>query len=60
MYTRKTIDLYVVQGKYSNDWEDVTSETNRKEALQRLREYRENEPYNFRIVVRREKIDLQN
>ena len=42
-YTRKTYDEWQIQGLYSGQWEEVCSEDNRKEALQRLKEYRENE-----------------
>ena len=45
-----------IQGRYSREtgWETVTTETTKKEALTRLREYRENEPeYTHRIVRER-------
>jgi len=35
---------YDVQGNYGYGWEAVTCEETRREALKRLREYRENEP----------------
>lgn len=58
-YIRKTRDVYEVQqwtGKQYG-WEAVTAETTRKEAKERLREYRENQPqYPARLVVKREKI----
>jgi hypothetical protein len=42
---------YDVQGNYGQGFETVCSEDSRKEALVRLREYRENEPeYPHRIV----------
>jgi hypothetical protein len=50
---KKPIYAYNVQAFYARQygWEDVTQEDTRKEALQRLREYRENEPnYNHRII----------
>lgn len=55
---RKTKDIHVVQGNYGggHGWEDVTAEETRKEALARLREYRENESAPFRLIRRREKI----
>lgn len=47
---------YVVQGNYGWGWEDVTVEDTRAEALQRLWEYRANEPrYPHRLIVRRER-----
>ena len=53
----KTRVIYVVQGHYGHHgWEDVTAEETRKEALARLREYRENESAPFRLIRRREKI----
>lgn len=48
---------YVVQGHYggSAGWEDLTAETTRSEARDRLREYRENEPeHRHRIIERKE------
>ena len=58
-YTRKTRDVYVVQGLYPgpSGWEDVTEENTRTEGRARLREYRENCPeYPHRLIVRRERI----
>jgi hypothetical protein len=49
--------IWVVQGYYGRlyGWEDVTAEETRKEALVRLREYRENEPqYRHRLKRQRE------
>jgi hypothetical protein len=34
----------------------VTTETSRKEARERIKEYRENAPMTYRIVKKREKI----
>ena len=57
MYIRKTRDIFTVQGLYAGNWEDETSETTRREAIQRLREYRENMPeYPHRLVKTRESI----
>ena len=51
MYQRKTSDEYRVQGYYAQGWEEVTAEDNRKDAKERLRECRENEPGTaFRII----------
>ena len=55
----KTQVIFVVQGNYGygHGWEDVTAETTRAEAKQRLREYRENEQgVPFRLIRRRERI----
>jgi len=48
--------LKVVQGYYGCGWEDVTAETDPREARARLREYRDNEPeYPHRLISRRVK-----
>lgn len=58
-YLRKTQDVWTVQGNYGCGWEDVTAEDRRREALVRLREYRENEPqYVHRLIKRREPIAM--
>lgn len=36
--------IYVVQGNYGQGWEDLTAETTKSEAQERLREYNDNEP----------------
>ena len=59
-YVRTTVDEWAVQGDYNfgHGWEDLTVETSRKEAVERRREYRENEPgTRLRIVKRRVKIE---
>ena len=56
----KTKLIHVVQGNYGygHGWEDVTAEDTRKEAMARIREYRENERgVPFRLIRRREKIE---
>jgi hypothetical protein len=55
----KTKIVHVVQGNYGygHGWEDLTAEDTRKEALARLREYRENEAGPFRLIRRRERIE---
>jgi hypothetical protein len=56
-YQRKTKDVFTVQGLYFSNWEDETSENNRREAIERLKEYRENMPeYSHRLIKTREKI----
>ena len=53
-YIRKTEDEFNVQGNYGFGWEDVCAESTYREARERLREYRDNEPgYPHRIKVRR-------
>ncbi len=57
MYTRKTVDIWEIQGNYGCGWECVTAEETRKEARERFREYTENEPgVPFRMKLKREKI----
>jgi hypothetical protein len=58
-YTRKTRDTYELQGNYGHGdgWECLTAEDSRAEIRQRLKEYRENEGGNYRIVKKRERID---
>jgi hypothetical protein len=56
-YIRKTIDVYDLEGYTGSQygWELMTRELTRKEAQERRKEYRENQPqYSYRIVKRRE------
>jgi len=47
---------YEIQGNYGQGWEAVTTETDKSEARDRLREYRENEPdYPHRLRTVRSK-----
>lgn len=56
-YERKTEDEYQVHGKYAHGWEEVTAEDTCKEAKERLKEYRENEPgTEFKLVRKMVKI----
>ena len=56
-YKRKTIDLFTVQGLYYGQWEDETTETSRREGIDRLKEYRQNMPeYAHRLIKQRERI----
>lgn len=45
--------LIVIQGNYGGRWEDVTAETNWKDARANLKAYRANESVPFRAVTRR-------
>lgn len=56
-YTRKTRDIFEVQGNYGHGWECVTAEETYKEARARLKEYRENECAPFRLKLKRERIE---
>lgn len=51
----KWVIEHIVQGNYGygHGWEDETAEETRKEALQRLCEYRENGPGAYRLIRRR-------
>lgn len=54
MYTRKTKDVYVLQGNYGCGWESVLEEDKRKDAMERLKEYRENQPqYPLKVIKKR-------
>jgi len=55
-YTRKTVDEYQIHGNYGFGFEDVTAEDTYKAAKEQLKCYRENEPYQFKIVVKRVRI----
>lgn len=44
---------YVVQGNYGQGWEDVYTGETKQDALDRLNEYRRNEPYSFRLTTRK-------
>jgi len=46
--------LYVLQGSYSYGFEDLTTSENKREIMNDLRDYRENEGGAYRIVKRRE------
>lgn len=51
-YKRKTEDEFNVQGNYGHGWEDVYTAETRKDARERLKEYRLNEPqYPHRLKV---------
>lgn len=41
---RDTIDLWIVQADYGNDWEEISIEVNKTDAHERIKECRENEP----------------
>lgn len=48
-YERKTKDEWMVEGNYGYGWEVVSYDETYEEAKQMLKDYRENEPYPFRI-----------
>jgi hypothetical protein len=53
-YQRKTEDEYQIHGYYAHGWEEVTCEETRRQAKERLKEYRENEPETaFKLVKKR-------
>ena len=61
-YQRKTRDVWNVQQWTGTDygWEDVCAEDTYREACERRREYRENQPeYPVRIKLQRERIEAQ-
>ncbi len=59
-YIRKTKTVYRIQGNYGygHGWETECEEDTRKEALARLKEYRENGPGSYRLRVGREKLNV--
>jgi len=56
-YVRKTIDRWDIMGNYGygHGWECECSEYTYTEAIQRLKEYRENGSGRYRIEKHREK-----
>ena len=57
-YKRKTTDFFIIQGFYAGTWEDETAETNRRDGIARLKEYRENMPeYAHRLIKKRERVE---
>ncbi len=55
---RVTCDEFQIHGYYAHGWEEVTCEDTRKEARERLKEYRENERGTaFKIVKRRVRLE---
>lgn len=53
-YQRKTVDRYDIITNYGYGWECECSEYTRKEARQRVKEYRENTNAAVRIEKHRE------
>lgn len=52
-YQRKTRDEWELQGHYGCGWECLTTDDTRAGIRQTLREYRENEGGNYRVIKRR-------
>lgn len=58
MYIRKTIDVWEVQGYFSNEWEMVTVEDTKKVAFETVKCYRENDrKHPYRFIKKRQKIE---
>lgn len=57
MYKRKTDDEFNIEQQTVYGWEMVTCEITRKQARETIKEYRENQPGNYRIVKKRVKIE---
>lgn len=49
---RITETEYVIQGNYGQGWEDENFETTHKDAKRSIKEYRENGPGSYRLIVR--------
>jgi hypothetical protein len=61
MYIRKTYDEYQIWSNYGYGWEETCAEETYKEAKERLKEYRENQPqYPHKIVKRQIRKDNDN
>lgn len=61
-YKRKTQDVWAIQTYTGSQygWETVTTELKYRDAVKRVREYRENEPqYSHRIKLTRVKVTEQ-
>ena len=56
-YVRKTVDELDIVQHTQIGWEVVFTGTSRKEVREIVREYRDNQPGAYRIVVRRVKIE---
>ena len=52
-YIRKTRDEWEIQGNYGQGWECVNTEYTRQDAKRSIKEYRDSEPYPFKIVKKR-------
>lgn len=50
----KFVYLFVLQGSYGQGWEDLCAATEYKEIRANLKDYRENEGGNYRVIRRRE------
>ena len=55
MYVRKTVDEFDIVQFTQIGWEVVFTGTSRKEAREIVRDYRDNQPGAYRIIVRRVK-----
>jgi len=57
-YKRKTREEWEIQANYGygHGWECVNTETTLENARRSLKEYRDNEPYPFKIVKKRVKL----
>jgi hypothetical protein len=58
VYTRKTKDVWAIMGNYGYGWEEVTAEDTKKDAIEQLKTYRDNENYPFKIKKYREKLNI--
>jgi len=50
----KYITVFVIQVYYGTGWENVTQEEVRSEAIQRRKEYRDNQTFPVRLIRRKE------
>lgn len=60
MYTRKTVDVYVVFGNYGYGWDYMSCSETLAEAKRDKKEYVENEAGVFRIIKKRVSKEIYN
>ena len=55
-YVRKTRDEYSLEGLFAGRWEYICTAEDKKDAMELLQCYGENDPRPYRIIKRRVKI----
>lgn len=56
MYKRKTKDVFLIEQCFNGKWEEVCEEETRKDAIEQVKCYRENQP---EIPVRRRQVRVK-
>jgi hypothetical protein len=57
MYKRKTRDVYIIMANYGYGWEEECQADTLPEAKQNLKEYRENGGGQYKLKIKRERIE---